>query len=412
MRNPKMTYQASFQDRTVSVSAFNRINRAMLCCGFSAFALLYCVQPLMPEMALRFGVSAAQSSWPLSVTTVAMALTLLASGALSDRIGRKTVMTAALGSAAVLALLSALAQDFAQLLMLRALLGVALGGVPAVAMAYLNDEIEPERLGHAMGSYIAGTALGGTVGRVLAAIVTDLSSWRWALALIGAAGLYAAWEFSRSLPVSRKFVAAKAGWREVAQGAASHLQDGGLRSLYLMAFLVMGVFVSLYNYVTFRLLGAPYGLGQTVAGMCSLLYLSGMFSAVWAGKLADRIGRRNVLWAVTAAMLAGLLLTLADSLILIVLGMALFTASFFAVHSVASSWVARRARGSRAMASALYLFFYYVGAAGVGSLSGRVWSAQGWNGVVAMLALALGLALAIALRLRFLVPLQAAPVGA
>ena len=396
----------------MSSPAFNRINRAMLCGGFSAFALLYCVQPLMPEMARQFALTPAQSSWPLSVTTVAMALTLLASGALSDRIGRKAVMTAALSGAAVLALLCAFAQSFFQLLVLRALLGVALGGVPAVAMAYLNDEIEPGKLGHSMGIYIAGTALGGTVGRVFAAIVTDLYSWRWALALMGAAGVYAAWEFRRSLPVSRKFVAAKAGWREVARGASGHLQDGGLRSLYLLAFLVMGVFVSMYNYVSFRLMGAPFGLGQTVVGMCSILYLSGMFSAVWAGKLADRIGRRNVLWAVTASMLAGLLLTLSGNLIVIVVGMALFTASFFAVHSVASSWVGRRARGPRAMASALYLFFYYLGAAVVGSVSGTVWSAAGWSGVVGLLALALGGALAIALRLRALVPLGVVPVCA
>lgn len=396
----------------MSSPAFDRINRAMLCCGFSAFALLYCVQPLMPEMARQFGLTPAESSWPLSVTTVAMALSLLASGALSDRIGRKALMVGALAASAVLALFAALAQSFVQLLVLRALLGIALGGVPAVAMAYLNEEIAPAKLGNAMGIYIAGTALGGTAGRVMAAIVTDLSSWRWALGLMGAIGLYAAWEFRRSLPPQRSFVAARPGWSDVARGAAAHLHDGGMRALYLLAFLVMGVFVSLYNYVSFRLLGAPFGLGQTVVGMCSLLYLSGMFSAVWAGRLADRIGRGNVLWAVTAAMLAGLLLTLSNALIVIVLGMALFTASFFAVHSVASSWVARRARGQRAMASALYLFFYYVGAAGVGSLSGSVWSAQGWNGVVALLALALGVALAIALRLRALAPLAAAPVCA
>ena len=394
----------------MSSPAFNRINYAMLCCGFSAFALLYCVQPLMPEMARQFTVTPAQSSWPLSVTTIAMALSLLASGALSDRIGRKILMTCALAAAAVLALLCAWAHSFVQLLALRALLGIALGGVPAVAMAYLNDEIAPAKLGHAMGMYIAGTALGGTVGRVLAAIVTDLASWRWALGLMGVMGLYAAWEFRRSLPDQCRFVAARPGVRAVARGAATHLQDGGLRALYLLAFLVMGVFVSLYNYVSFRLLGAPFSLGQTVVGMCSLLYLSGMFSAVWAGRLADRIGRRNVLWAVTAAMLAGLLLTLSNTLSIIVIGMALLTASFFAVHSVASSWVARRARGARAMASALYLFFYYVGAALIGSLSGAMWSAHGWNGVVALLALALSGALAIGLRLRSLVPLGIAPV--
>ena len=420
MCNPKMTYRAVTQGSSMSTTSSSAtrspINRAMLCCGFSAFALLYCVQPLMPEMVRQFGVTPAQASWPLSVTTVAMAFALLASGALADRFGRKQLMCAALVGAALLALLSALAQDFVQLLALRALLGVALGCVPAVAMAYLNDEIAPATLGHSMGMYIAGTALGGTVGRVLAVLVTDLASWRWALALMGAAGLVAAWEFQRSLPGDRKCTVERAvkpsGWRDVARGGEAHLHDAGLRTLYLIGFLVMGVFVSLYNYVSFRLLGAPFELGQGLVGMCSLLYLSGMFSAVWAGKLADRLGRRNVLWAVTAAMLVGLLLTLAEKLIVIVVGMALFTASFFAVHAVVSSWVARRARGSRAMAGALYLFFYYAGAAGIGSLAGTLWSAARWHGVVALLALALGLALVLAWRLRGLAPLALAPASA
>ncbi len=389
-----------------------RINRAMLACGFSAFALLYCVQPLMPDMASQFGLTPAQSSWPLSVTTLTMALTLLASGALSDRIGRKPMIACALAAAAALALLSAFAQTFVQLLVVRALLGVALGGVPAVAMAYLNDEIDAGLIGHSMGIYIAGTALGGTAGRVVSSIVSDVYSWRWALALMGVAGIIAVWEFWRSLPSARRFVQSSPGLRETLLGARDHLRDDGLRALYVLAFLVMGVFVSLYNYISFRLLGAPFGLGQTVVGACSLLYLSGMFSAVWAGKLADRIGRRNVLWAVTGAMLLGLLLTLATSLIVIVFGMALFTASFFAVHSVGSSWVGRRARGARATASALYLFFYYAGAAAIGSLSGTAWSAAGWQGVVALLALALGLALAIAVRLQALEPLQPAPACA
>jgi YNFM family putative membrane transporter len=388
-------------------STSHPIHRAMLCCGFSAFALLYCVQPLMPEMAQQFALTPARSSLPLSVTTIAMALTLLASGALSDRIGRKPVIAGALAASAVLALLCSLARDFTELLVLRALLGVALGGVPAAAMTYLNEEVDPAALGHAMGVYIAGTAFGGTAGRVLAAIITDHVSWRWALATIGALGVYAAWDFWRCLPASRNFAPATPSWRAIVRGAFDHLNDAGLRALYLLGFLVMGVFVSLYNYISFRLLGAPFGLGTTVVGMCSLLYLSGIFSAVWAGRLADRMGRRNVLWAVTAAMLGGLLLTLSASLILIAAGMTLFTASFFAVHSVGSSWVARRARGSRAMASSLYLFFYYVGAAVIGSLSGAVWSAAGWGGVVALLAAALGVALVIALRLRGLAPLQA-----
>jgi YNFM family putative membrane transporter len=139
-----------------------------------------------------------------------------------------------------------------------------------------------------------------------------------------------------------------------------------------------------------------------------VLYLLGIFSSVWAGKLADRLGRRNVLWIVMLAMLGGLLLTLAPAVVVIVVGMGLFTFGFFASHSVASSWVGRRARPPQALASALYLFFYYLGSSVVGWLSGVVWARGGWPGVVSMLGLVLVLAMGVALRLRGLAPL--APV--
>jgi YNFM family putative membrane transporter len=387
--------------------AFKRINRAMLAGGFSAFALLYCVQPLMPEMARQFALSPAQSSWSLSISTLALAVSLVLSGALSERIGRKKLMACALAGAALFTLLSAFAQNFIELLVLRALLGFALGGMPAVAMAYLSEEIEPSSLGLAMGIYIGGTALGGMAGRVIASFISDFYSWRLAMAIIGAAGFYAVWEFWRCLPESVNFRSGNTGVAALLRGARAHLTDAGLPWLFALAFLLMGVFVSLYNYISYRLLAAPFGLGQSAVGALSVLYLIGIFSAVWAGRLADRLGRRNVLWFVMALMLAGLLLTLARSLPVIVAGMALFTFGFFATHSVASSWVGMRARAPQALASAMYLFFYYLGSSAIGSLCGLVWSGAGWPGVVGLLALALGLAFLIALHLRGVAPLAA-----
>jgi MFS transporter, YNFM family, putative membrane transport protein len=391
--------------------AFKRISRAMVAGGFSAFALLYCVQPLMPEMARQFALTPAQASWSLSISTLTLAVSLFLSGALSERIGRKRMMVCAVTGAALFTLLSAFAHHFIELLVLRALLGFALGGMPAVAMAYLSEEIEPASLGLAMGIYIGGSALGGMAGRLVASSISDFHSWRLAMAVIGAAGLYAAWEFWRCLPASRNFKGGRTGLRALLHGARAHLRDGGLPWLFALGFLLMGVFVSLYNYISYRLLAAPFGLGQSAVGAFSVLYLIGIFSAVWAGRLADRLGRRNVLWFVMALMLAGLLLTLSNALMIILAGMALFTFGFFATHSVASSWVGMRARGPQALASAMYLFFYYSGSSVVGSLCGLVWSGDGWPGVVGLLALALGVAFLIALHLRSLAPL-AAPVPA
>ena len=383
---------------------YRRINRAMAFGGFSVFALLYCVQPLMPLLAQDFHLTPAQSSLALSVSTAALAVALLASGSVAERIGRKQLMVASMTGGALLTLLSAFTFDYTQLVAVRALLGLVLGGLPAVAMAYLSDEVEGASLGHAMGMYISGSAFGGMSGRVLSSVISDFVSWRIAVGLLGAAGLYAAWEFSRSLPASRHAGMPRAKGPGFMEGLRRHLSDEGLPWLFVLPFLLMGVFVSLYNYISYRLLAPPFGLSQSAVGAVSLLYLLGMFSSMWAGKLADRLGRRNVLWLFMGVMIAGLLVTLFDSVIAIVLGVGLATFGFFASHSVASSWVGRRAKAPQALASGIYLFCYYLGSSVVGWFTGYLWEHWGWNGVVAALAALLGVGLAIALRLRHLPP--------
>jgi len=386
---------------------YRRINRAMAFGGFSVFALLYCVQPLMPLLAQDFHLTPAQSSLALSVSTATLAVALLASGGVAERIGRKQLMVASMTGGALLTLLSAFTIDYTQLVAVRALLGLVLGGLPAVAMAYLSDEIEGSSLGQAMGMYISGSAFGGMSGRVLSSVISDFVSWRIAVGLLGAAGLYAAWEFSRSLPASRHAGLKQARGPGFVAGLRRDLQDEGLPWLFVLPFLLMGCFVSLYNYISYRLLAPPFGLSQSAVGAVSLLYLLGMFSSVWAGKLADRLGRRNVLWLVISVMIAGLLVTLHDSVVAIVLGVGLATFGFFASHSVSSSWVGRRAKPPQALASGIYLFCYYLGSSVVGWFTGYVWEHWGWPGVVAALGALLGLGLAIALRLRHLKPAAA-----
>jgi len=386
---------------------FKRINRAMAFGGFSTFALLYSVQPLMPVLARDFALTPAQSSLALSISTAALAISLLISSVLSELFGRKPLMVASMFSGGLLTLLAAFTSDFTQLLILRGLLGFMLGGMPAVAMAYLSEEIEGTSLGLSMGMYISGSAFGGMSGRVLASVISDFWSWRAALGVLGAAGLYAAWEFWRSLPGSKRFRPAHVGSGNLANGALRHMRDAGLPWLFALSFLLMGSFVSLYNYIGYRLLGPEFSLRQSAVGALSVLYLLGIFSSVWAGQLADRLGRRNVLWLVMSVMFAGLLLTLFGNLVAVVIGVGLYTFGFFASHSVASSWVGRRARAPQALASALYLFFYYLGSSVVGWVCGFMWESSGWTGVVSLLGVVLAGAMLIALRLRGLAPLEA-----
>lgn len=367
-------------------AGYRRATLALFCAGFATFAMLYCVQPLLPLLAAHFRVSAASSSLALSLTTLSLALCLLISGALAESWGRKPVMAAALGLAAVLGIACALVEEWGSLLILRALLGLALSGLPALAMAYVGEEFDPEALPAAMGLYIGGTALGGLLGRLLAGLLSDLGGWPWALGGIAGLGLLALGLFLWLLPPSRHFTAQPLSLRGLLRNFALHLSNPRLRVLFALAFLLMGGFVALFNYVGFRLAGEPFNLSATVIGMLFTVYLLGIFSAGWAGRLVPRFGARQVLHGGIGLMLLGVALCATPWLSAAVIGLALFTLGFFAAHAVASGQVGIHAQGAKAQASALYLCAYYLGSSLVGYVGGYVWEHAGWLALLAVLA--------------------------
>ncbi len=384
---------------------FRRTTLALFAAGFSTFAVLYGVQPLMPVFAVNFQVSPAESSLALSLPCMTLAFALLVVSPLSEIWGRKRVMAISLFASALLTLAAVLMPDWNGFLALRALTGLAASGLPAVAMAYLSEEMHGRAIGLSMGLLIGGNALGGMVGRLIAGIIADHASWRWGLGTIGVLALLAAIAFQAALPASRHFTAHRMRWREVPGSFTHHFRDAGLPWLFLEPFLLMGGFVCVYNYIGFRLLAPPYNLSQTVIGAIFVVYLAGTASSAITGEIASRLGRRRVLWLAILLGLAGIAMTLSSSLILIIAGIVTVTVSFFGAHSVASSWIGRRATTDRAQASAIYLCMYYLGSSLLGTAGGWFYMHFGWIGVGGFFAGLYLTALAIALRLAKLPPL-------
>ncbi len=382
--------------------AYRRVNLALVAAGFTTFALLYCVQPLMPVFTQEFGVAPAVSSLSLSVTTAMLAVGLIIMGPVSDACGRKNVMAYSLFGVGSLSVVSAFAPNWTSLLVIRALEGLALAGVPAIGMAYLAEEVHPQDLGGAMGLYIAGNAYGGLAGRVLTGVLIDLThSARVALATVGVLGLLAALVFTLALPSSKYFVAERGlSLRGLGKAFARHLGDPGLVLLFATGFLLMGSFVTVYNYASYRLLLPPFDLNQAAAGAVFLVYLVGGPASAWFGRLGGRIGQSPMLLAGLALMLAGIFVTLSNRLFIVVIGLCLLTMGFFGAHAVASGWVSRRAIVARAQAASLYLFAYYVGSSTIGSFGGEFWSNAGWPGIVGLVATLLGVAAIIGFYLR------------
>lgn len=381
-----------------------RITTALFAAGLATFATMYSAQALLPSLSEAFDATPAHAALAVSLTTAFLALAIIPVSALSSRIGRTRVMTISAVSSATIGLLLPFSPSLEVLLAGRALQGLTLAGVPAVAMAYLAEEIGTAGLGAAMGVYIAGTSMGGLAGRVIPAFTLGLGSWRWAEATISVAAAVCTVWFVRSLPPSRGFVARPAGIRTVLGDLAGQLRNRGLLALFGLALVLVGTFVSLYNFLGYRLTQPPFELPDAVAGLVFLLYLAGTAVATVAGRLADRIGRHRVLAGTVVLMGVGLVLTIPDNLVTLILGMSLCTAGFFGAHTVASAWVGVLASGNRGAASSLYLFSFYVGSGVVGGAAGIAYTGHGWPGLVACVAALLMIALILVSTLAFRYP--------
>ncbi|WP_181712314.1 MFS transporter, partial [Xanthomonas oryzae] len=269
-----------------------RIRLALFLAGFATFSLLYSVQPVLPEFARAFQVDAATASLPLSLATGALALAIFCAGAVSENLGRRGLMFASIAIAAVLNLIAAFLPHWGALVVIRTLSGIALGGVPAVAMVYLGEELPANKMGAATGLYVAGNAFGGMSGRIVMSVLTDHTDWRTALAVLSGFDLLCALAFFWLLPPSRNFVRRHGiNLRFHLSAWAGHLRDRNLPFLFALPFLLMGVFVCLYNYAGFRLGGPEFGLSQSQIGMIFSAYVFGIVSSSVAGAASDRFGR-------------------------------------------------------------------------------------------------------------------------
>ena len=382
--------------------AYAQARWALFAAVFATFALLYCIQPLLPVFSADFAISPAESSLAVSLTTVMLAISMPVAGALSESFGRKTPMAVSLFCAAGLCLVTAIAPTWHEILVARVFEGLALASVPTIAIAYLSEEIEPRDLGTAIGHYIGGTAIGGMLGRVLMGVMTDATgSWRIALGIMAMSGFAATAVFLRTLPPSRHFPGARGIDIPRLLGAfARHVSDPIIRALCLEGFLVMGGFVTIFNYIGYRLAAAPYHLSQSEIGAVFVVYAAGIPASPWFGGLSHRIGNGRAVSGAALVMLAGIALTLFHPLAAIVAGLTLLSTGFFGGHSVLSGWVGARADGAKAQASSLYLLGYYLGSSTLGSCGGWVWQALGWNGIVGFVALLFAVTLTIAWRLR------------
>ena len=286
---------------------YRRILIALACAGVATFAQLYSPQGILPLIASSLHVQPAQSALLISAATLGLAAGVLPWSLLADRIGRLPAMRLPLIAATVLGLAVVVCPSFPGIVTLRACEGFALGGLPALAVTYLQEEIHRDHTAVAAATYVSGTTVGGLLGRVIAAPLGAAFGWRWGVASVVALSAIAAIGFIALAPAQRGFRRTKRGEKPpLFRVIWVNLRTPAMLALYAQGFLLMGGFVTIYNYLTFRLQAAPFDLSTTATSLLFLAYLAGTWSSRQAGVSATRLGRLNVLLVSIAVMTLGI----------------------------------------------------------------------------------------------------------
>ncbi len=368
--------------------AYRRILLALFFAGIATFAQLYSVQGVLPLVSRDLGATPAEAALTVSAATIGLAFGVLPWSWAADRWGRLPVMKLSLVAAVIAGIVVPFCPGLGSLLTARVIQGFALGGVPAIAVTYLHDEIHRGVAAIAAGTYVSGTTLGGLLGRVVAAPIGEALGWRTGILVVALISGAATAALALLAPRPEGFARRGPGdaRREpLARSVRGLLRDPGLLVLFAQGLLLMGGFVAVYNYLSFRLEAAPFRLTASQSALLFFAYLAGTVSSRLAGSLVVRLGRHRVLVSSIAVMVVGTLITLVPNVAAIVVGLVILTAGFFAAHSVASGWVGARAQPSRrAQATSLYNLFYYAGSSVVGWSAGFAFAGAGWPGVAAL----------------------------
>lgn len=383
---------------TPTDAGYKKALAASLCSGLASYNALYATQAILPALADDFHVTPTVTALTVSATTGGLALMVVPASVISERVGRRLIIQISVMASTLLSLALVLLPSIQSIIAVRLVQGFAVAGVPAVMMAFLSEEVDRKYLPRIMGFYIAGNSLGGLIGRLIPGITLDFANWRIAILLSAIFAVVMAIITVLVLPQQRFFTPKKITLSHEVEAFAQHLRNPTLLKLFVLPFLMMGAFVSLYNYLGFRLI-SHFGLPESLAAMVFIMYLSGTWSSARAGTYVARFGSGSVVAGCTALALGSLLLLLVPSLVTTLIAVLLFTAAFFAAHSVASAWVGEVATHDRAEASSCYILSYYLGSSLLGWISGYFFG-FGWSALVLWLAALFLVAFVTAVRVK------------
>jgi YNFM family putative membrane transporter len=345
---------------------------------------MYLTQPLLPQLAHDFGVAPATAGLTVSAVVLTTALASSAYGPLSEVLGRRRLMV---GGAVLLAIATfgcAFAQAFPALVALRALQGLLVPSVSALAVAYIYEDLCARDAAAIVGGYVAASVAGGLIGRVISGIVADHWLWRANFPIFAALTLVGALALALTVPAAapRRGGTLGGDLRDSYATMLRHVADVRLAGAFVIGAALFFGFIGVFTYLPFYVTSKPFDLSTTAVSWLYGPYLAGVVVSPIAGRLSRRISQRTLMALGIAIAIFGIVLSLEQNLIAVVVSSVVLCAGMFIAQPIAPTFVTATATTAKGSATALYQSFYYLGAVFGSVLPGFAWERWAWAGVV------------------------------
>lgn len=243
--------------------------------------------------------------------------------------------------------------------------------------------------------------MGGLSGRIIAGVVAERINWRWSFLVLGLLTLVGAALIVWLLPAERraKQLRASSGMAAELRAMFAHFRNPRLAATFAAGLFMLFALVATFTCVTFYLAAPPFRLSTEALSYLFAIYLIGLLVTPMGGALVGRIGMRAGMTLAMCVALAGVFLTLNDSLWVVILArLGLATAGFFVGQATANSFLAVAAPpGGRASAAGIYICCYYLGGTAGGVVLAYLWSIGEWPACMALIACVFAATLVIAL---------------
>ncbi|MDO5769639.1 MAG: MFS transporter [Psychrobacter sp.] len=328
--------------------------------GVFAFLQVYSIQSILPVLMIDFRASEVQVGMVVGATVFAVALMSPFLGMLSDAVGRKQIIVGAILFLALPTALIASSSSIEALGVWRFLQGLSVPGITVVTIAYIGEEFEGLTVAELMSYYVAGSVLGGFLGRFILGHLHEWIGWRSAYYAMAALTVAGAMWVARTLPASQHFIPSPK-FRDALQTLRRHMTNRYVVSASLLGFCVLFSLVGCFTFINLHLAGAPYQLSTGNLANIFAVYLIGVVITPLSTQIVRRFGSARTIIAAVMMSMTGVLFTLASPLWLIVLGLTVMSSGVFITQSATISYIATNVKEGRSLASGLYYMAYYAG---------------------------------------------------